>query len=403
MGISTKERQESRAENIELNNREFLDRALELKSWPRLVTLGTHNSCNAKCIFCLEGNYQRFSLQLYKDFFEAKMGPYIRNAEKVTFTGFGEILWVPGIEDFLDYINETLPDQWKIFTTNATPLRPSVMERLLKSRYVIQASVHASNAKLHKELTLLDDSFDLVFSNLKKLADLRDEKDLGRQLHIELINVINTRNVDDLSDFIKMAWRLRVQEVKNSYVTMFAPEHIELSCFFEQERANASLEKARETLSLLEKGELLADLPRPNAFSVNLPPSFNSGEAPVSSNEELCYDPWQHIYVELQGPVIPCCNWGGHIGNLKKGDDLDTIWNGEFYQGLRKGMGSGDPNPWCKSCMRYRGYNVNSIFSHLTNRPRQQAVLLKEIMARGLHAGSYFKPEDLAQLEASEL
>src|SRR5579872_4821386 len=109
----------TRAESVRNNNAEFEQRKITLESTPRLVTLGTHNSCNAKCIFCLEGRYDRFNLQLYKDFFEARMGRYIKNAEKVTFTGFGEILWVPGIEEFLDYINETLPETWKIFTTNA--------------------------------------------------------------------------------------------------------------------------------------------------------------------------------------------------------------------------------------------------------------------------------------------
>lgn len=396
----TVEPTDARDANIGLNNREFADRRLELASTPRLVTLGTHNACNAKCVFCLEGSYSRFSLDLYKEFFEARMGKYIHQAEKVTFTGFGEILWIPGIEEFLDYINATIPDAWKIFTTNGTPLRPSVVERILKSKYVIQVSLHASNAKLHEELTKLEGEFDNVIANVKRLADLRDERDLGRQLHIELVDVLTTMNVDDLPELLKLAWRLRVQEVRAMHVTMFAPEHIDMSCFFQQERANRALAQAAEMSELLKRGAF--SLPTPQAFHVGLPPPFSKTEPVAAPGKDVCYDPWQHVYVELQGSVIPCCNWGEHVGNLKKGDELDAVWNGEFYQKLRGAMASDDPHPWCKSCVRYRGWNVNNIYCHLTNRPRQQAVLLQEIIKRGLDAGPYFKPSDMERLIKSQ-
>src|ERR1700727_587157 len=110
MHIALEPKRDARTENVALNHREFAERRVELRSTPRLVVLGTHNACNAKCIFCLESRYSRLDLQLYKDCLRAKMGNYIKNAEKVTFTGGGEILGIPGIEEFLDYINETIPD-----------------------------------------------------------------------------------------------------------------------------------------------------------------------------------------------------------------------------------------------------------------------------------------------------
>jgi MoaA/NifB/PqqE/SkfB family radical SAM enzyme len=391
MDLDVKTQRDARNENVALNHREFAERKIELRSTPRLVVLGTHNACNAKCVFCLESSYSRFNLQLYKDFFEAKMGPYIKNAEKVTFTGWGEILWIPGIEEFLDYINETIPNVEKIFTTNATPLRPSVIERIAKSRYVIQASVHASNAKLHQELTLLENEFDNVVGNLTRLADARDAGKSG-QLHIQLINVLTRRNIDDLPDFIRLAQKLRVQEVRVSHMTMQIPSHLEMSCFFDQERANRAIEEARRVAAPM----LAAD----PVFRVNLPPLYDraAGDSPPSA--DICYDPWQNVYVELQGSVMPCCFWGEHIGNLEKGDKLDDIWNGELYKELRTGMAGDDPHPWCKSCIRYSGWNVDNIYCHLTNRPNEQLLMLEEIARRGLDAGPWFKPGDIAKLKA---
>ncbi len=365
-----------RALNVALNYREFEQRKDKLFSTPRLVTLGTHNACNAKCVFCLEGKYSRFSLDLYKNFFEAKMGHFIRGAEKVTFTGFGEILWVPGIEEFLDYINETLPETEKIFTTNGTPLRPAIIERIAQSRYVLQISLHASRADLHQKLTQLDGQFDQVIANIRGLVDTRDRLNLGHRIHVELVNVLTNDNLSDLPDFMRLAWDLRVQSVRCQYVTMFVPDHIVMSPFFNQRSANEAVEAAGHAVE-----ELRAqDVSRP--FHVQLPPLFGSRANPQNS---VCYDPWQHVYVELQGSVIPCCMWGDHIGNLKKGDDLDQVWNSPFYQELRRGMASGDPHPWCKSCVRYAGYNVDSIFCHITNRPEAQKMVLQDVMRRGLH------------------
>jgi len=371
-------RSTKRALNVALNYREFEQRKDKLFSTPRLVTLGTHNACNAKCVFCLEGKYSRFSLDLYKNFFEARMGHFIRGAEKVTFTGFGEILWVPGIEEFLDYINETLPETEKIFTTNGTPLRPSVIERIVKSRYVLQVSLHASRADLHQKLTKLDGQFDQVIANIRSLVDMRDRLKLGHRIHVELVNILTNDNLSDLPDFMRLAWDLRVQSVRCQYVTMFIPDHIAMSPFHNQAAANEAVETAGRVVE-----ELRAqDASRP--FHVQLPPLFGSHAA---SENSICYDPWQHIYVELQGSVIPCCVWGDHIGNLNKGDDIDKVWNSRFYQDLRRGMASGDPHPWCKSCVRYAGYNVDSVFCHITNRPEAQKTILREVLRRGLPLG----------------
>lgn len=381
-----------REENVALNESEFAERRQELRSTPKLVVLGTHNACNAKCVFCLESRYSRFDLQLYKDFFEARMGSYIRNAEKVTFTGWGEILWIPGIEEFLDYINETIPEVWKIFTTNGTPLRPSVVDRLLKSRYVVQASVHASYAALHQELTLLEGEFDNVIGNLSELSRLRREKGLGAQLHIQLVNVLTRRNVDDLPDFVRLAERLRVPELRASHMTMYIPSHIDMSCFFDQDRANGPIAEAERLAAPLRAA---AGYRR---MQISLPPLFDRAALTSPPSTDVCYDPWQNVYVELQGSVMPCCFWGEHIGNLSQGAELDEIWNGPVYRELRRGMGEGDPHPWCRNCIRYSGWNVNNLYCHLTNRPHQQLAMLEEIQRRGLDAGAWVKPGDVERL-----
>lgn len=370
--------------NGALNEREFEAGAERAASTPRHITLGTHNACNAKCVFCLEGSYTRFSLALYKEFFEGRMGHFIRNAESLTFTGFGEILWVPGIEEFLDYINETLPRTKKIFTTNGTPLRPAVVERLMRGDHTVQVSLHATNAALHRDLTGLDGQFDAILDNIRSMVALREArrepgaKDGETFPFLRLTSVLNVRNIDDAPAFVQMAFDLGVQAIRCHYMTIFAPEHIEQSCFFDQARADRAIREARALAESLRQRDVR------RAFEVELPPLFSDSEKAAPAR---CRDPWQHLYVELMGSVQPCCNWGEHIGNLHE-DSVDGLWNGSLYRSLRKGMASGEPHTWCRSCIRYVGYNVGDIRSHVTNRPNEQKKLLREIADRGLIAGA---------------
>ncbi|HXT01901.1 MAG TPA: radical SAM protein, partial [Elusimicrobiota bacterium] len=169
--------------NADLNQKEFARGVERAASTPRHITLGTHNACNAKCVFCLEGNYTRFSLELYREFFEGRMGHFIRNAESLTFTGFGEILYVPGIEKFLDYINETLPNTKKIFTTNGTPLTEPIARRLLEGDHTVQISLHATNAALHQKLTLLEGQFEPILRNIRALVARRAAKRTSTGAH----------------------------------------------------------------------------------------------------------------------------------------------------------------------------------------------------------------------------
>ncbi len=360
--------------NISLNRVEFERRKPVLASTPEVVTIGAHNRCNAKCVWCLEGDYKVFNLDLYREFFEKKLGHVIRSARHVSFVGFGEILWLPRVEQFLDYVNETIPDVVKQFTTNGTPLRPGkIVERLLIGRYSIRVSLHASTPDLHAKIMQIRD-FSRIMDNLKYLVRLRDEHRRRGYLHVELFNVLSRDNIDDLPDFVRLAAELGIHRVICNYMTMFSREHIEMSLFFDQARANERMREAEEVAQKL-------------GIFLTLPPRFGQGGEDRERPEGFCSDPWQYFYAEAQGSVLPCCYAGGHVGYLDK-QDFGEIWNGEFYQSLRKGIsGEGPTHEWCRNCVKFQGhYTVNNILCHITNRPETQKMIVEEVRRRGLTA-----------------
>jgi len=380
MSATTALKRLPREESIELNREELEARLERLSAPPRLLTLGTHNACNARCLFCPPNSFPRFDLGIYKDFFEGRMGHFIRQAEKVTFTGYGEVLLTPDAGELLDYLNRTIPETWKIFTTNGSPLKPELIEKLLASKYVMQVSLHASRPELHERMTGLKGEFDRIVGAVREICRLRRERELGECLHVVIVDVVTRKNIGDLPDLLRLAWELGVPELRCNYVTAYEPAHLELSCFFDQEAANRAIEEAEQVLRGIEAE---ADPERFKHFEVRLPRKFGQPRKEEESRR-ICPDPWEHIYVECQGPVLPCCMWGEHIGNLKEGGEVDSLFNGEIYRELRSGLAGGEPHPWCAACVNYRGYNVDNPLCHLTNRPETQKRLLAEARSGGL-------------------
>lgn len=140
--------------NKTLNDIEYFSRKVKLESTPPNIILSTSYKCNMKCIFCLpRTNDPDFSMDIYQNLFRKRLGDPIKKANQVQFTGWGEIFLLLGIEEFLDYLNNNMPEVTKGFTTNGMPLNQSLVLKIVESKYAIQISLHASNALLHRLLT----------------------------------------------------------------------------------------------------------------------------------------------------------------------------------------------------------------------------------------------------------
>ncbi len=348
----------AREQNLLLNDLEYNLGELGLKSTPEGVGIGAHYNCNAKCIFCLGGKPQLFSLKRYKEFFEPRLGAIIAKARFINFCGFGELLLLPDVEDFLDHVNRTIPDVNKIYTTNGTPLlNPGVFSRVVGSQTAIEISLHASNAQLHKVLTKLD-IFDQIITGIRQLILARKRPTCP---HLVLVFLANTLNIEDLPNFVKLAADLGVNEVTCNYMSIFHSAHLKFSCFFKQEITNASFKKAQAVAHKLK-------------IPLRLPPSFGENVRPGQS--QICSDPWKYFYVENEGSVLPCCFAGDHVGYLDEAG-FETIWNGVYYKNLRHSLTEGRPGEWCRYCYKYRSENLNDLRSHINFKPGFRDKVLK--------------------------
>ncbi|MBU0694322.1 MAG: glycosyltransferase [Candidatus Omnitrophica bacterium] len=345
----------SRMFNSQLNDEEFRARKSILQSTPGGVTIGTNYRCNANCIFCPGGEYKPFNLKLYQDYFEPKLGKVLNQAEYVSFCGMGELLLVPGVEDFLEYINDKLGDKNKILTTNGLALRGGVLREITKSEYSIQISLHASNSKLHEQITGIKGGFEKIIEQIRYLVAQRKS---SQSPHISLVFLVNTLNIEDLPDFVKLAASLGVDSVCCNYLTIFNPAQVKLSCFFKQEVTNEIFDKAKKLAKKLN-------------VSLTLPIYFSQKDYPKG----VCADPWKNIYIDTEGAVLPCCYSGEHYGELGE-DDVISIWDNKKYQQIRGDLASENTREMCRNCVNNNPANVNSLSAHVSFRPQVQKAIL---------------------------
>jgi radical SAM superfamily enzyme YgiQ (UPF0313 family) len=371
----------AREKNLMRNDEEFSARRLVLGSTPRHVTIGAHMTCNARCVFCQKDTLPLFSFKIYKEVFERKMASFLTSAEKVSFVGFGELLLMPEIRDFLAHLNRTLPDTCKIITTNGTPLKARIAALILEGIYSIQVSLHASNPSLHSKLTGLD-SFSGILANIENLSRLRVSRARGSNLCLSLICVLTSENIEDMPKLVKLAAGLGVQELRFEYMTIFRPEHLALSCYFQKARTDEAIGLAKMEFKRLAVPYFLVKFPPP--LGVVKKESAAAPVRPVLS--PVCGDPWRHIYVESQGTVLPCCFWGSHAGDITK-QDISSIWNGKVYRELRRAMAAQMPLPDCSHCVKRAGLEMDDLLCHITTRPENRQAVIRELETRAPGAG----------------
>lgn len=348
--------------NKSLNDNEYSAQQVKLQSTPPNLILCTNYKCNMKCVFCLErGDDPDFSFDIYRNIFEKKLGNIITKANYVFYTGWGEVLLIPGIEEFLDYLNSNIPDGVKSFTTNGIALNKNLALKLVEGKYDLQISLHASNALLHRLLTQTN-YFEQVVSQIEYLISLKRERNLSYPC-FNLIFVATALNIENLPDFVDFAGQLGINSVTCNYLTIFNIKHIKLSCFFLKEITNRMLEEAEKRAKKYN-------------ISLVLPPRFGAGE---SLNEiKACKDPWDHLFVDALGNMLTCCYAGEPIGNLNNTNFL-SIWNGDEYIELRRSLIEKKLHKRCKDCFKFSPTNVDDIRSHITFRSNTQKEILKEL------------------------
>jgi len=259
------------------------------------VTLEVAAKCNLKCEMCPtgQGRIERktalMPLELIDKILRENPG-----LERINLNNWGEPLLHLQFEDILVRINRALPDCKIYFATNATLLKKSMIDLLLKySIYEIQISIDGTD-EVYTQLRGCD--YALVRRNV--LNFLERKKKVGNEVRTVIKAVVNGRTeskIDRLDE-----WNGRVDEVRVQPEIMFDS---------------------------------------PSTRKTECPELFNN-----------------HLVILTDGRATPCCadyNGGLYIGQAYE-QTLEEMWNGPEIQKYRM-LHEGSRYPEvCMKCSEYR-------------------------------------------------
>ena len=339
--------------NSALNEQEFAAGRAALASSPKMFFLQFAGPCNSSCVFCSRGHdYEYFNLDKFKTVIESRIALELAMAEQFVFTGSGEFLRLPQWMEILNYFEGRYPHITKMFSTNSSSLRPEVVDLITahQSRYQIHASLHASNAKLHKVMTRMD-NFPAIIEQVRYLLQ---ERKKHNNININLFFVATVLNISDLPDFVRLAKNLGVDGVVVNYNYIYAPAQKYLSCYFNQDHTNRMLE---------ESGRLAEEL----KIRISLPPKFGLSQYPQTG---ICRELWSQIMLNEKGDVLPCDASHDCGLKLKDGVVFDNIWNSDYYVNIRRELLESGHGVCFQHCHRANPATVNQFASHVIHRGR---------------------------------
>lgn len=341
--------------NSALNNEEFGRCKSILFSSPKTFFLQFAGPCNASCVFCSRGHgYGYFELAKFKTTIESKIAYELALAEQFIFTGSGEFLRLPDWKEILNYFEPRYSYIEKIFSTNGSSLRSEAIDLITshRSRYSIHVSLHASNAKLHKIITRMD-NFDKILNNIKYLIECRKK---NNNVKIDLFFVVTTLNMEDLPNFVRLAGKLGVDSVIVNYNYVYIPTQKYLSSYFKQELTNQMFNEA----------ELVA---QKIGIKIILPPRFGLNNYPETG---ICRELWSQVMLDGDGHVLPCDASHGCDLKLEENVNFDNIWNSEYYIKIRQELMKSKRTKCYQYCHRANPVSVNLFPSHVIHRGREE-------------------------------
>lgn len=309
----------------------FLDykrKKISLSSLPLRLWVEIVSTCNLKCVMCpnkdLPENDRGFmDFELFKKIID-EANEFV---SEVNLYHRGESLLHPEIEEMIEYAQKK--GLYTKIHTNGTLLDDRLINKLLNSGlHKITFSYDAYDKETYEKIRV-GASYERVMGNIKRLLELKKERNSSINVSIELIA------------FPNMKWR----DIKN--------KRKELSSKFKELPLNGII-----TRKIHNWGGYLNVRKASNKYSI-------------------CPFPWNALVILWDGTVLPCTQdfFGDYkVGNAKN-TQLKEIWNSEEIKKLRFLLLNGKYNevkicsdcdrPWRK---RFLGVPTEYLWEFLTKR-----------------------------------
>lgn len=334
-------------ENINLNEREFLEKRIVLESKPIKILVTLTNRCNFKCRMC-RCSIRTEDLTLPYEYISqiTALLPYLNY---VGWQG-GEVFLVDYFKDVFKEICQ-YPHIVQEITTNASLISEEWAEIISASNIRLIVSIDSLNKKTFANIRKGGRLEDVIrgASLIKKAREKNNKTIFDSGINI----IVMQSNYKELESFVEFARDYKFNFLNFMYLVdnLALEEHI-----FEPLDFNA-LNYLRESMTrLIDRAKNLGIgvcyefepfLSNNYLSSDNIP---KSDSQPFKNNDGyLCRLPWTWLFINAAREgikVYPQCICEMPVGELSK-NTLEEIWNNETMQLYRDKILNHKGNNWC--------------------------------------------------------
>jgi len=337
----------------------LLRKPLKVNYRPLHLQVEPTDACNQRCIMCYRDRLIRKPKRMSLEQFKAILDDV--RPTKVNISGLGEPLLHRDIYEMVRYAKEK--GMGVTFPTNLT-LADGHLEEIVDSGIdVLKVSLDATTRETYARIRGTD-HFERVVDAIRGINEWKERKGSATP-HIRINYALQSLNVDELEDMVRMAAELKAEALYVQYL-----DYVDVEDLKEDPVGDLTPDLLRHTLRRAQ------DVAERLGVETNIPIWLRDLNLYVNKmttmgrfkfNGRRCYFPWISTFIEVNGDVKVCPIFTrkrdeGKMGNIFD-QPFESIWNGEGYVSIRRALRAGErPFAPCRQCIPQTLRNIFTIF-----------------------------------------
>ena len=230
-------------ENKKLNDKEYNNKDIVLKSYPQRLVLETTSGCNLNCIHCARSSTDFKVSNMSTQLLRKHLSSFLPKAHDISLFSWGEPLVNQELAAIYNWAN-TSPDIFIL--TNGLDFGPKECQTYIRQglKY-LNFSVDGASEETYNNIRK-GSNFKTVIKNIENAVKFKKH---SLSPHIRLVMVIMRNNVSELPALVLLGHSLGVDEIKAVHLAAYNEDMKKQCLFYHQDIANHYLDKARDIAS----------------------------------------------------------------------------------------------------------------------------------------------------------
>jgi len=353
--------------NTELNLRELYHGRVRLKSFPRLLQLGSTMACNLQCFFCMrtielvrarhKQLKSRLDREIPPDVLDAalRLMPYV---ETFDLTPFGENFLYSRLDEILE-THRRMGCRNLTMTTAGTLITPEWAEKIVRCEVQhVKISIEECDPERYAAMRV-GATLDQVIEGIHLINEWKEQ--LGSPVpRLTLAASYMLRNIEHLPDMVRFAAEQGVPEI---YVQMLElkynddPEVRKEELTYHIPLLRRMVEEGRAEAERLGVAYVVT-APIRNLLDSQKERDDGAADRPRRHRPliEKCTNPWWWAYIDENGNLWPCCWAKVSFGNLAEKPFME-VWNSETAVDMRRRFLADDIPNYCRGQLCHVDYD----------------------------------------------